>query len=31
MGPESMVPGPANIEIYKDYNQLDRIMVVKIQ
>ena len=26
-GPEK---GPGNIEIYKDYNQLDRIMVIKI-
>jgi len=27
---ESIGTDPANIEIYKDYNQLDRIMVVKI-
>ncbi len=27
---ESMEPGRAIIEIYKDYNQLDRIMVIKI-
>jgi release factor-specific protein-(glutamine-N5) methyltransferase len=27
---ESMGPGKANIEVFKDYNQLDRIMVIKI-